>query len=199
MYLNILVELGLVGLILFAVLIVGAFIAAMRAVRAFAREGDWNEEILARGLVVGTIGMLAAFVFLSAQYEKQLPLLLGLLLALSSLVRMPEDVRGAASRRDFDVRAVPAIRGSAWISDLPSARSSSIQSPGSSARPPTRLRLSTATVDQLEALPGIGPVTAQRIIAYRTTHGPFRVVSELEAIRGLGPARVAHLRDLVAP
>jgi hypothetical protein len=44
-------------------------------------------EILARGLVVGTIGMLAAFFFISAQHEKQLPLLLGALAALSKVSR----------------------------------------------------------------------------------------------------------------
>jgi O-antigen ligase len=87
-YLNVLVELGVVGFILFGALIAGAFVVAFRAVGAFARAGDWEMEILARGLVIGTIGMLAAFFFLSAQYEKQLPLLLGILTALATLGRV---------------------------------------------------------------------------------------------------------------
>ena len=53
-------------------------------IRAFARAGLQDAELLARGFLVGTIGMLAAFVFLSAQYEKQLWLLLGVVAALSS-------------------------------------------------------------------------------------------------------------------
>jgi O-antigen ligase len=88
MYLNILAELGVVGFILFAVVILAAFVAAFRAVGIFARAGDTETEILARGIIIGTIGMLAAFFFLSAQYDKQLPLLLGVLVALATLARV---------------------------------------------------------------------------------------------------------------
>jgi putative inorganic carbon (HCO3(-)) transporter len=198
MYLNILVELGLIGFILFAVLIVGAFIAAGRALRVFARVGDSEAEILARGLMVGTIGMLAAFFFLSAQYEKQLPLLLGLLVALSSLARPPRDVRRATPRDDLAL-VKRAARDQDRIRSLAPARGLGFASPATSTAPPAKLSLATATADQLKALPGIGPVTAQRIIAYRTSHGPLRWIGELGAVRGLGPARIARLRDLVAP
>jgi competence protein ComEA len=61
------------------------------------------------------------------------------------------------------------------------------------------VHLSTATVEQLDALPGVGPVTAQRIVAYRQEHGAFHSVDELDAIPGIGPARLDQLRDLVAP
>ena len=89
MYLHVLVELGAIGFILFAVLIVCAFVTAIRALREFAQVRDLETEILARGIIIGTVGMLAAFFFFSAQYEKQLPLLLGVLAAFSSLPRMP--------------------------------------------------------------------------------------------------------------
>jgi competence protein ComEA len=59
--------------------------------------------------------------------------------------------------------------------------------------------LSSATAEQLDGLPGVGPVTAQKIIAYRTQHGPFHSVDELDAIPGIGPARIADLRGLVVP
>jgi competence protein ComEA len=59
--------------------------------------------------------------------------------------------------------------------------------------------LNTATAEQLETLPGVGPVTAQKIVAYRQTHGPFTSVDQLDAIRGIGPARIADLRGLVRP
>jgi putative inorganic carbon (HCO3(-)) transporter len=88
MYLHVLVELGAIGFILFAVLILCAFATALRALRALARVGDLETEILARGIIIGTVGMLAASFFLSAQYEKQLPLLLGVLAAFSSLARI---------------------------------------------------------------------------------------------------------------
>jgi competence protein ComEA len=59
--------------------------------------------------------------------------------------------------------------------------------------------LSAATAEQLDALPGIGPSTAQKIIAYRTQHGAFHSVDELDAISGIGPAKLADLQGLVVP
>ena len=59
--------------------------------------------------------------------------------------------------------------------------------------------LSAATVEQLDSLPGVGPVTAQKIVAYRQAHGPFTSVDGLDAIPGIGPAKLADLRPLVVP
>jgi competence protein ComEA len=61
------------------------------------------------------------------------------------------------------------------------------------------VQLSTATLDQLDSLPGIGPVTAQKILDYRVKHGAFSSVDELDAVPGIGPSRMDQLRDLVAP
>jgi competence protein ComEA len=61
------------------------------------------------------------------------------------------------------------------------------------------VHLNTATVEQLDALPGVGPVTAQKIVDYRAQHGAFASVDELDAIPGIGPARLRDLRELVAP
>jgi competence protein ComEA len=61
------------------------------------------------------------------------------------------------------------------------------------------VHLNSATLEQLDALPGVGPVTAQKILDYRQTHGAFGSVDELDAIPGIGPARLGQLRDLVAP
>jgi competence protein ComEA len=69
-------------------------------------------------------------------------------------------------------------------------------SPGVPAGP---VHLSTATLEQLDALPGVGPVTAQKILDYRQEHGAFTSVDELDAVPGIGPARMDTLRDLVAP
>jgi competence protein ComEA len=61
------------------------------------------------------------------------------------------------------------------------------------------VHLSTATADELDSLPGVGPVTAEKIIAYRQQHGGFSSVDELDAVPGIGPARMEQLKGLVAP
>ena len=67
--------------------------------------------------------------------------------------------------------------------------------PGAGAK----VSLGSATVEQLDELPGVGPVTAQKIVDWRTTHGPFRSVEDLDDVPGIGPARIEQLRDLVTP
>jgi competence protein ComEA len=62
-----------------------------------------------------------------------------------------------------------------------------------------KVGLANATVEQLDELPGIGPVTAQKIVDWRTTHGPFGSVDDLDDVPGIGPARIEQLRDLVTP
>ena len=59
------------------------------------------------------------------------------------------------------------------------------------------VHLNSATLDQLDELPGIGPVTAQKILDYRSEHGAFGSVEELDAVPGIGPATLDELRDLV--
>lgn len=57
--------------------------------------------------------------------------------------------------------------------------------------------LNTATAEQLDTLPGIGPATAQAILTYRTRHGRFRSVTELLEVPGIGPAKLEAVRSLV--
>jgi competence protein ComEA len=63
----------------------------------------------------------------------------------------------------------------------------------------SKVSLAVATVEQLDELPGVGPVTAQKIVDWRTTHGPFRSVDDLDEVPGIGPAKIEQLRDLVTP
>jgi competence protein ComEA len=70
---------------------------------------------------------------------------------------------------------------------------------GEPSQPTGPVQLNTATLEQLDALPGVGPVTAQKILDYRQQHGAFSSVDELDAIPGIGPKRLADLRELVAP
>ncbi|MGA5556704.1 helix-hairpin-helix domain-containing protein [Streptomyces lavendulocolor] len=59
--------------------------------------------------------------------------------------------------------------------------------------------LNSATVEQLDTLPGVGPVLARHIVDYRTSHGGFRSVDELREVNGIGERRFADLRPLVQP
>ncbi|MET8509331.1 helix-hairpin-helix domain-containing protein [Streptomyces sp. NPDC004787] len=76
-------------------------------------------------------------------------------------------------------------------------------SPGGTAAgatgPATPLSLNTATVEQLDALPGVGPVLARHIVEHRVRHGGFRTVAELRDVNGIGARRFADLAPLVRP
>jgi len=63
--------------------------------------------------------------------------------------------------------------------------------------PGGKVNLNTATQAELEALPGVGPVLAQRILHYRQRQGGFRSTSELRRVEGIGDARYEQLKDLV--
>jgi len=97
----------------------------------------------------------------------------------------------AAPLADGEQVVVP-VRGSPGAGGAPAAAPAG----GSPTAP---LDLNTATAEQLDALPGIGPVTAQKILDYRTQHGAFTSVDELDAIPGIGPARIDQLKGLVVP
>lgn len=110
---------------------------------------------------------------------------------------------GATAKAQLDTvnLAAPIADGEQVVVPLRGATgagaAASAPAAGSSASAP--LDLNSATLEQLENLPGIGPVTAQKILDYRQQHGAFHAVAELEGVPGIGPAHMAQLKGLVIP
>jgi competence protein ComEA len=113
--------------------------------------------------------------------------------------------RAGGARRGADLAALnlaaPLVDG---VQVLVPARVAEGASPpmtsGSSGETPAGpVSLSSATIEELDELPGVGPITAQKIVDYRSEHGPFGSVDDLDAVPGIGPTRIEQLRELVTP
>jgi competence protein ComEA len=91
---------------------------------------------------------------------------------------------------------VPAAPDAAPAAGPPGPGAAAPAAGGPSA-PAGRIDLNAASADQLDGLPGIGPVTVQRILEWRTRNGRFSQVEQLREIEGIGERRFAQLRELV--
>jgi competence protein ComEA len=132
-----------------------------------------------------------------------------IVVAVSGLVHRPGLVRLSAGARVAD--AIAAAGGALPGTDLSLVNLARrltdgelivIGLPGGSAPPGPDpgagpVNLNTATAEQLQALPGVGPVLAQRILDYRAQHGGFGSVGELRQVSGIGDAKFAELKDMV--
>jgi competence protein ComEA len=108
---------------------------------------------------------------------------------------------GATRRADLALinLAAPLADGTQVVVPVKAPVSGSGSSAGSATAPAGPVHLNVATLEQLDSLPGVGPVTAQKILDYRQKHGAFSSLDELDAIPGIGSARIEQLRDVAAP
>jgi competence protein ComEA len=84
--------------------------------------------------------------------------------------------------------------------DQPIATQAPAASPVTAAASATaepKVNLNRASADELQALPGVGPVLAQRMVEWRKAHGRYRTVDELQEVKGIGKKRMEQLRLLV--
>lgn len=102
---------------------------------------------------------------------------------------------GATSKADITAvnLAAPLADGEQVVVPGPGAAA------GEGSSPTAPLDLNSANAEQLDALPGIGPQTAAKIVAFRQAHGPFQSVDDLDAVPGIGASRIAELKGLVIP
>lgn len=102
----------------------------------------------------------------------------------------PAELLGAAAEADLAELVGAAVAGDEGTDLAPLA--------GLTAEADAPLtNINSADEEALIALPGIGPALARRIIAYRTEHGPFATIDQLEAIQGIGPRNIDDFRHLV--
>lgn len=127
----------------------------------------------------------------------------------AGLVRLGEGARvadaleragGPTRRADLTLvnLAAPVADGQQIVVPVRVSGAGAADAGGTSAAA-AKVSLASATAEQLDGLPGVGPITAQKILDWRQTHGPLRSVDDLDAIPGIGPARIEQLRDLVMP
>ena len=108
---------------------------------------------------------------------------------------------GATAKADLALvnLAAPLADGEQVAVPARGAVGDAAASPPAGPSPTAPLDLNTATAEQLDALPGIGPSTAAKIVAFRQEHGPFHSLAELDAVPGIGASRLAQLKGLVVP
>jgi competence protein ComEA len=176
-------------------LVVG-FIAGLFVALALAlfRQGRAQGDLVLRVEPVGTPADVTVYVGGAVERPG--------LYTLAAGSRLADAVERAVPLASADVSRVPLAErlrdGQSIIVPERSSHAPGLPSEAATEAPVSRLiDLNTAPVEELQTLPGIGPVLAQRIVQYREEHGPFRSVDELAKVRGISPRMVDELRDLV--
>lgn len=110
-----------------------------------------------------------------------------------------ESLNLAALLQDGDQIDVPALQPTAAPQVVESGSNGKEQPTSAPESPeiPEIININTASQELLETLSGIGPVTAEKIIAYREANGDFAVIEEIQKVKGIGPATFEKLKDKI--
>ena len=100
----------------------------------------------------------------------------------------------AAPLEDGQQLEIPSLSGNLGGTQPPVTAA---PTPASAATPSELVNINTATLEELDKLPGIGPTTAQNIVDYRTEHGPFQRIEDLMNVPNIGPATFDRLKQLI--
>ena len=109
----------------------------------------------------------------------------------------PEDINLASFLEDGQQLIIPSLEVPTSTGLIPTD-SRAIELPLTITSPtPGLVNINTATQQELESLPGIGPVTAQKILAYREANGPFAAIEDIQSVSGIGPVIFEKIKNLI--